>query len=128
MDLHARQQFDFLLGTAVERFVETLEHRNEGSANALAKLESNSNAEGVWLTEFVNAIFQDFLLDNVEGSCFVLQAVANRSHEALESGVVVDSLTSLAKQVFADLLLRKTKEALAQRSTYQSVHSGGHSS
>ncbi len=125
MDLHLRQQFDYLLATSVERFVERLEHRNEGLAHALRKLESDENGEGVWLHDFVNAVFADFLLDNVEGACFVLQALAQRPHDALQAGRISEILIDMSKSAFGSLLKSKTLEALQQRSAYQSVDTRG---
>ena len=81
MQLHERQQFDFLLLTAAERYVERLTQRNEGAVNALQRLKADPNGEGVWLDEFVNAIFQDFLLENAAGACFILQALGKRKIE-----------------------------------------------
>ena len=47
MDLHQRQQFDFLLLTATERFVARLEERHRGAAAALAALTAAPEGEGV---------------------------------------------------------------------------------
>ena len=121
MDLHLRQQFDFLLATAVQRYVERLEQRNEGAENALQRLAEQPNAEGVWLDDFVNAVFQDFLLDNGAGACFVLQALEKRSHREIPAGQVADSLITLAKAAFAELLQSKTLETLEQRSGYHGL-------
>ena len=103
MDLHERQQFDFLLYTAVERFVERVEQIGPDRVKA---------------EEFTDAIFGDFLLDNADGACFVLRALAAREAPSLPGGKVVDSLIVMAKAVFCDLLRRKTEENLAQRSRY----------
>ena len=119
MELHERQQFDFLLMTATERFVDRLIQRQMGAANALQKLRADPNGDGVWLDEFVSAIFQDFLLDNVAGACFVLTALA-KSHitpppaeRNIEATLVV-----MANMAFADVLRRKTEEFLEQEAMY----------
>ena len=126
MDLHQRQQFDFLLQTATERFVTRLEERWRGAEPALAKLRATPDGEGVWLGAFVDAIFQDFLLDNVDGGCFVLRSLPKRSIESQKSAVAVagtveQGVAVLARGLFAELLLQKSVEALEQHSGYQSV-------
>jgi hypothetical protein len=118
MELYERQQFDFLLMTAVERFCERIIQRNAGAANALARLQADANSEGIWLDDFVGAIFQDFLLDNVGGACFVLRALSQRSLNAPTSGKIGPMLITMARRAFADLLRAKTEEALEQASTY----------
>ena len=129
MDLHQRQQFDFLLLTATERFVTRLEERHRGAAAALAALTALTAApegEGVWRGEFVDAIFQDFLLDNADGAAFVLRSLRTRPlgpHRGVcaDAGSVEDLLVALAKALFAELLLAKAVEALEQHAGYQAV-------
>ena len=119
MDLHEKQQFDFLLNTAVERYVERLEQRNGGVGIALQRLRHNPESDGIWLSRFTQAIFDDFLLTNVEGACFILKALAKRSAPAIAAGKVEATLLNLAQHTFADLLRQKTEEALEQRSSLE---------
>lgn len=126
MDPHQRQQFDFLLQTATERFVARLEERFRGAEPALARLRESPEGEGVWLGRFVDAIFQDFLLDTVDGGCFVLRSLPGRSIEPLrealaDAGTVERGVAVLARGLFADLLRQKAVEALEQHSGYQPV-------
>lgn len=126
MDLYQKQQFGFFLQTATERYVSRLEERFRGADSALAKINEDCEGEGVWLTRFTEAVFEDFLLNNIEGACFVLQALANRrlsskSCESSDSVTVEEALVVMAKQLFAELLLQKTVESLEQHSGYQSV-------
>ena len=126
MDLHQRQQFDFLLLTATERFVARLEERHRGAAAALAALTAAPEGEGVWRGEFVDVIFQDFLLDNADGAAFVLRSLRARPlgqhrEACADAGSVEDLLVALAKGLFADLLLAKAVEALEQHAGYQAV-------
>ena len=121
MELHQRQQFDFLLHTAVERYAERLEQRLGGAENALARLREDANGEGVWLDEFTGHLFADFLLDNVGGACFVLQALARRKAAPTRGGTIEKTLLEMARSAFAALLAAKTEEALEQRSSYQAV-------
>jgi hypothetical protein len=114
MNLHERQQFDFLLHTATERFVERLEERNGGPEGALRNLRENPAC----LTEFTNAIFTDFLLDNVDGACFVLQSLARRTIDPPVKGTIEAMLLTMAKGAFQNLLAQKTEEALEQRSAF----------
>lgn len=121
MDLYQQQQFGFFLQTATERYVARLEERFRGADGALEKLRLDANAEGVWLDEFTEAVFEDFLLNNVGGACFILQSLANRRIEATQAGRVEETLVAMAKALFAELLLQKTIESLEQHSGYQSV-------
>lgn len=126
MDLYQRQQFDFLLHTATERFVARLEERHRGAEAALAALTAAPDGEGVWRGDFVDAIFQDFLLDNADGAAFVLRSLPARSLAAHRSaiagaGTVEGLLVALAKALFAELLLAKAVEALEQHAGYQAV-------
>jgi hypothetical protein len=122
MALHERQQFDFLLQTAVERFVERIEQRFRGAEAALENLRRNPNGEGVWLNEFTGAVFEDFLLNNIEGACFVLRSLPQRKVELFPQTVSVEQhLVSLSQNLFSDLLLSKSLEALEQHVGYQAV-------
>ena len=122
MDLHQRQQFDFLLQTATERFATRLEERHRGAQAALALLEQDPHAEGVALRAFVAAVFEDFLLTSADGACFVLRAVPQRKLSSTPAGSTVEGLLQgLAPAVFAELLLQKTIETLGQHAAYQSV-------
>jgi hypothetical protein len=118
MNPHEQQYFNLLLAMAVDRFSERIIQRNEGAINALERLRTNPQGEGIWLTEFVEAFFRDALLDNPAGSCLILQALANQRVNDLSNIVdretVGDILHALAKQTFATLLYRKTEEALEQ--------------
>lgn len=118
MELYERQQFDFLLTTAVARYVERLEQRNQGAANALARLRDNPEQDGIRLTEFVMALFADFLLDNPDGACFVLRAVPRRCVEPPATGTVAEILHAMATATFADLLKHKALERLEQHAAY----------
>jgi len=121
MDIYQKQQFGFFLQTATERYVARLEERFRGADGALQNVQNDPDGEGVWLTQFTDAVFEDFLLNNVEGSCFVLMALATRHVNATEAGTVEGTLINLAKKLFAELLLQKTIESLEQHSGYQSV-------
>lgn len=126
MDLHQRQQFDFLLQTATERFVARLEERHRGTDAALAALRSDPAATTAAVNEFVAAIFADFLLDDADGAAFVLRSLPKRSIVAHRTAVtsattVEEALTTLARGLFAEILLLKTLEALEQNAGYQAV-------
>lgn len=124
MELHRRQQFDFLLHTAVDRYAERLQQRLGGAENALARLREDANGEGVWLDEFTGHLFTDFLLDNVGGACFVLEALARRkvpTRGVTENAIIEKTLLDMARSAFAELLAAKTEETLEQRASYQAV-------
>lgn len=122
MQLHERQQFDFFFNAAIERFVDRVEQRCGGPVPALARLRDDANAEGVWLDEFVQALFTDFLLDNAAGAAFVLQALGRRPAPplvAVDAETVEQHLARLARAVFAAVLRLKSEEALEQRQAFQ---------
>lgn len=120
MHLHERAQFDFLLNTAAERFVERLVQRTGGLEEGLAALRADPNGEGVWLDEFVRAVLRDFLLDNTEGSCFVLQALADRPVPAgaldggagTGTGTVREVLGGLAVTALSAVLAGKVDQGI----------------
>lgn len=114
MELFQKQQFDFLLMTSAERFAERIIQRCEGQDNALAKIKIDRNTEGVWLDEFVEALFEDFLLNNTGGAVFILSALERRNIEFSGKGKIDQILQTMAKQAFGDLLHLKTIESLEQ--------------
>lgn len=124
MELHQRQQFDFFFNSAVERFVDRAEQRCGGPVPALERLRNDPNAEGVWLDDFVVALFADFLLDNAAGSAFILQALGRRP-APLAAGVAGETiehyLGRLAREAFGAVLRLKTEEALEQRQAFQAT-------
>ena len=101
-----------------------LEERHRGPEPALAALRADPTAAG--LSDFVTAIFQDFLLDNADGAAFVLRNLPRRPvaahRDAVAGAATVESLLlALAKALFSELLLLKATEALGQHVGYQAV-------
>ncbi len=122
MESHERQQFDFFLNAAIERFVDRVEQRCGGPVPALERLRADPNADGVWLDEFVGALFSDFLLDNAAGASFVLQALGRRPAPPIAPtpGETIDQhLARMARAAFGHVLRLKTDEALEQRQAFQ---------
>ncbi|MCB9077957.1 MAG: hypothetical protein H6631_10215 [Anaerolineaceae bacterium] len=122
MELYKRQQFEFLLVTAVDRYIDRLIQRNQGAENALAKLRNAPQGDGIWLDQFVDALFEDFLLNNIGGACFILQALAKQVAAAPPSGLIETVLVAMARDAFGDILRRKTEEVLEQQI---SMYGGG---
>lgn len=118
MDAYLRQQFDVLLLTAADRFVERIVQRCEGRENALRRLQDDPQGTGVWLDEYVDAVFAEFCLDDAAGAAFVLQALHKRQVTVEDAGSVSDVLVRLAKTVFAELLTRKSIEAMERAERY----------
>ncbi|WP_044896543.1 hypothetical protein [Bacillus alveayuensis] len=118
MNPHEQQYFNLLLAMAVDRFSERIIYRNEGAQNALDRLRTNPQGDGIWLNEFVDAFFQDALLNNSAGSCLILQALSNQrlsvSADIFEQATVGEVLQEMAKRTFSTLLQRKTEEGLEQ--------------
>lgn len=126
MNAHERQQFDVLLQMAVDRYAERLVQRNDGPETARTRLLEQAEADGVWLSEFVEVWFQDSLLDNTAGACFVLEALERRpvpeACRAIGPQPIGGALAALARAAFAVLLRQKTAEELARRAGYQALH------
>ena len=118
MDLHEQQQFELLLGQSGESFIERIVQRCAGQDRALALLQADRNAEGVWLDEFVDAVFADWCLDNVDGAAFVLRALRRRPLTVSASGTVEEVLVGAAKATFAELLHAKVLESMSRASVY----------
>lgn len=114
MNLHEKQQFDFFLMTSAERFADRIVQRCAGSANALRQLKEDPQGEGIWIEEFVEALFEDFLLNNTAGACFILSALERRPVEISETGKVEEVLQKMARKVYAELLRIKIIESLEQ--------------
>jgi hypothetical protein len=92
MELHEWAQFDFLLNTAAERFVERLVQRTGGLEEGLAALRRDPQGESVWLDEFIRAVLRDFLLDGQGGAGDPTGAVG-------ASGMTADPLDAAARRV-----------------------------
>lgn len=118
MDAYLRQQFDVLLLTAADRFVERIVQRCGGQDKALKQLQDDPQGEGVWLDEYVDAVFGEFCLDDAGGAAFVLQALHKRTVTVDDSGTVTDVLVRLAKTTFAELLTKKVVEAMDRAERY----------
>lgn len=129
MDAHQRQQFDILLLTAADRLAERSVQRCQGEARALHRLQTDPDGEGVWLGEFVDAVFEEFCLDTPDGAAFVLAALhrrpapaAGRAPDADRAvappGTIGDLLVRTAKAAFAGLLAAKVIESLSRSERY----------
>lgn len=134
---YERQQFEFLLQTGVERFVERSEQRFRGAARALEQWKQDPELLSTWLSGFCDAIFEDFLLNNVDGACFVLRALSKQKVDqegeqntpqsvATQERSVEAHLIELAKSLFCRLLFNKTLESLELHSSFQAmeIHDG----
>lgn len=121
LPLHQQQQFDFLLHTAVERYVERLTYRCSGVNAALQRLREDAESEGVRLTEFAQAVFRDFLLDNAAGAAFVLQAMAqSQPIEVPQQPTLEAQLQAMAVAAFARIMRSKTEETLEREAVFES--------
>lgn len=124
MELYQRQQFDLLLQAAVERYVERLEQRNQGPEEALKRLRQNPSGEGIWLPDFVDAVFEDFLLKDGDGAAFILRALASKPlpKVRLEGNQTIEHfLLACARAAFMELLRQKTEEYLEMRACFHSL-------
>lgn len=118
MDNHERLQFDLLTATAAESFVERIVQRCGGTDNALQRLATDPDGEGVWLSQFVDAVFADHCLDTPAGHCFVLEATSRRPISIAVDGTVAEVLAVAARMAFADLLRTKVTEVVHRAQGY----------
>ncbi len=118
MEPHHKVYFNFLLNTAVERLTERVSQRLGGTAVALEAIRENPEGEGVWLSGFVDAFFDDMLLDNTAGAVFVLEALERRPAEAQPPGKIGETLQRMSRQAFRELLWQKAQESLEQSVAY----------
>lgn len=118
MDPYQRQQFDVLLYTAARNLAERIVQRCAGQANAVRQLRADPQGEGIWLDQYVDAVFAESCLDDVAGAAFVLQALHKRQAVIAGDGSIGDILVRLAKSAFAELLAAKTVEAMERAERY----------
>ena len=122
MNDYEKQYFNTLLQMATERLVERVIQRAEGAENALHLLRTDPYGNGIWLDKFIDAFFEEFLLDNPAGSCFILQALSKRRYnlELLPQQVlaVEEIIKKMAKEVFEELLKQKAEELLEQHAAF----------
>ena len=116
MEMFARQHFDVLLREAAGNFAERCVHRAGGPDAALSLLADDPDALGC--ADFVNAFFEENLLADTAGSCFVLEALERRMLPADPGGVVADVLSRAARVAFADVLVVQTGQVIAQQQIY----------
>ena len=107
--------------TAAERYALRLEERCRGANAALEQLRADAQIGGDMVLEFTDAIFEDFLLNNAAGACFVLQALPRRPTPAVSGQTVEQALVGMAKRLFAELLGQKTLEILEQHASFEQV-------
>jgi hypothetical protein len=118
MELFLQQQFELLLQDATGNFAERIVHRCNGPEAALAMLAAEPDGDGVHRGQFVQAFFEENLLDNVGGYTFVLQALERRQLPADPGGPTGEVLARLSKAVFADVLTTMTAQLIQRQQIY----------
>jgi hypothetical protein len=118
MELFLRQQFELLLQEATGNFTERTVYRCGGPDQALAQLAEDPDGGGALRAQFVQAFFEENLVDNVGGYCFVLEALERRTLPADDGGSVSEVLGRLAKAAFADVLTTMTTQLIQRQQIY----------
>jgi hypothetical protein len=118
MELFLKQQFELFLQDATANFTERTVYRCGGPDAALAALDDDPDGATVLRSQFVQAFFEENLLDNAGGYCFVLEALERRTLPPDEGGPVVDVLSRLSKAAFADVLTAMTKQLIQRQQIY----------
>ena len=115
MEYYRRQQFDSMLAISAESFVERIVQRCGGGELALERLRDDPQGSGVWLDEYVDAVFEEWLLTDASGAAFVLEALEKRPVSLTINGRVADVLQAMARRVYADLLRDRVTEVLGRQ-------------
>lgn len=120
MELFEQVQFESLLMDAAGRFNERLTQKSLGHQNALLKLGDPQDSQiDKMLTEFIDALFKESLLDNVSGYCFLIGAMHGQGIELEENTWKVSSLLAhVATECFKQLLRQKAHEFLELQIAY----------
>ena len=118
MELFLRQQFELLLQDATSNFAERTVYRCGGPDAALTRLAEDPDGDGVHRTAFVQAFFEENLIDNLAGYCFVLEALERRTLPSDPGGQVPEVLARLAKAAFADVLTTMTAQLIQRNQIY----------
>ena len=116
MEVYLRQYFDALMREAAGNFAERCVYRAGGPDEALAALTEDPDSLG--RADFVTAFFAENLLEDVAGSCVVLEALERRVLPADDGGPVADVLGRLARAAFADVLTVQTSQVIQQQQIY----------
>lgn len=116
MEVYLRQYFDVLLREAAGNFAERCVYRAGGPAEALAALAQDPDSLG--RADFVSAFFAENLLEDVAGSCVVLEALERRSLPADPGGAVPEVLARLARVAFSEVLTIQTSQVIQQQQIY----------
>jgi hypothetical protein len=118
MELFLRQQFELLLQEATGNFTERVVHRCGGPDAALDRLRTDPDGEGVFRADFVRSFFEENLLDNAAGYCFVLEALERRTLPSDPGGPALEVLSRLALAAFADVLTTMTVQLIQRQQIY----------
>ncbi len=116
MEVYLRQYFDALLREAAGNFAERCVYRAGGPDEALTALAEDP--EGLGRADFVSAFFAENLLEDVAGSCVVLEALERRALPPDPGGPVPEVLARLARAAFADVLTVQTSQVIQQQQIY----------
>jgi hypothetical protein len=115
MEDFARQQFDVMLQEAAGNLADRAIHRCGGPEAAIATLRDDPDAEGVWLTDFVAAVFDEQLLTTPAGAAFVLEALPTRTLPSDPGGPAAEVIQRLARAAFADVVRIQAGQVLQRR-------------
>ncbi len=118
MELFLRQQFELMLQEATGNFTERVVHRCGGPDAAMSRLDADPEGEGVFRGEFVQAFFEENLLNNAGGYCFVLEALERRNLPPDDGGPVIEVLERLAHAAFADVLTSMARQLIQRQQIY----------
>lgn len=118
MELFLQQQFETLLREAAGNFAERVVYRCGGPENALERLSTDPDGEGVHRAEFVTAFLEENLLNNTSGHTFILEALERRVVGDVLGGPVREVLDRLARTVFADVLTTTTAQLIQHQQIY----------
>lgn len=123
MNDHERVHIDSLIREACDLLCQTSIQRCGGPTNALQRLRTDPDGDGVWLDRFVTMFLGEHALDTVAGACTMLEAHERRPMPEVRADTVGETLRLAGRATFADMVRRKADEALELAAIHEAVPS-----
>jgi len=82
----------------------------------------NPHREGVCVDRYVEALLEDLLRNNADGSAFILRALPTRTLSPPPAGTVESMLAAMAHAALGEMLRKKAEEQLEPTINFQAFH------
>ncbi len=77
----------------------------------------------MWVDQYVEALLEDFLLNNADGSAFIVRALPTRTLSPPPAGTGESMLDAMAHAALGEML--RTEEQLEHTINFQALHTMG---